>query len=389
MKKALMVAGAASMIQQFNLNNIEILEKLGYQVDIAANFDFGSTFSFEKAKKLQNKLLNENKNVYNISFTRDLSDIKNMLKSYKQIKNLIETNHYTLIHCHMPICSAITRLACKRERIKDNLKIIYTAHGFHFYRGAPLKNWLMFYPIEKHLAKYTDGLITINSEDYRRAQRFSYYGRGKAYYIPGVGVNTGKYRDCKVDKKKKRKELDIPEDAFVLLSVGELCKRKNHETIIKAIASLNKKDIYYLICGEGKLEDHLIQIIEKKNITNRVKLLGFRNDIHELCNISDIYIFPSKREGLGLAAIEGMASGLPLISSNVNGILDYSINGKTGYAISPDNSNLFAEKILYLIEHPDIAEKMGAFNSIQALKYDIKTVEKKMKNIYEDITGDI
>lgn len=313
----------------------------------------------------------------------------NIFKSYKQIKELIEINQYELIHCHMPICSAITRLACKNMKIRNDLKVVYTAHGFHFFKGAPLKNWLMFYPIEKYMAKYTDGLITINNEDYRRAQKFKYYGKGKAYYIPGVGVDTEKYCYCKVDKKKKREEFDIPEDAFILLSVGELCERKNHEIIIRAISKLNRKDIYYLICGEGKLKGYLSQIIEKNNMTSHVKLLGYRNDIHELCNISDIYAFPSKREGLGLAGIEGMASGLPLISSNLNGILDYSINGKTGYAIPPEDSNLFAKKILYLIEHPDIAEEMGKFNSIHALKYDIKTINKKMKNIYEDITGDI
>lgn len=383
MKKALIVAGTASMIQQFNLNNIEILEKLGYQVDITANFDFGSTFSLEKVKYFQNRLLNENKNVYNISFTRDLSDIKNMLKSYKQIKNLIETNQYTLIHCHMPICSAITRLACKHARTQEDLKVIYTAHGFHFYKGAPIQNILAYKTVEKWMARYTDALITINQEDYAVAKKFRFKQDGEAYYVPGIGIDTKRYQNIKVDKKEKRKELNISEDKFVILSVGELNDNKNHQIVLRALSICNNKKLVYLICGEGFLKTELKNLSKELMIENQVKLLGYRTDIIEIMKIADVFVHPSKREGLPVALMEAMACNLPIIASNVRGNTDLVENNINGFVCNVNKIETYVEALNLMYENKVLLKKMGENNLERIQAFDLHIVKKEMKKIYE------
>ena len=217
-------------------------------------------------------------------------------------------------------------------RNKKGMKVIYTAHGFHFYKGSPKRNWI-FYPVEKFLSRYTDLLITINKEDYKMAS--SKMNAVTTKYIPGVGINTKKFTDCLIDRNKKREALNVPDRGIIVLSVGELVKRKNHETIIRAIAQTENNDIYYFICGKGELEEELNRVIHSLKLENRVFLLGFRDDIPELCKAADIYAFPSTREGLGLAGIEGMAAGLPIVSTHINGIKDYTEDGKTGYCEEP------------------------------------------------------
>ncbi|WP_449441964.1 glycosyltransferase [Ureibacillus acetophenoni] len=245
-----------------------------------------------------------------------------------------------------------------------------------------MQNWLIYYPIEKWLSKYTDVIITINEEDYNIAVKS--FKAKKVKYMPGVGLDTTKINQIKINRNTKRNQLGIPNEAFVILSVGELNKNKNHETIIRAIASLDIPDIYYVICGEGPLKEHLINLANDLNIKDRVKLLGFRNDIFEICKTADIFAFPSYREGLGMAALEAMASGLPLITSNIHGINDYSINNKSGFSCSPNNIECFAKNILELKEDNLGRHAMGTNNILAVQKYDINNSLKTLNEIYRE-----
>lgn len=379
MKKMLMVATVPSMIGQFNMNNISILLDLGYEVHVACNWNDRSVWTQEKVDNLKNKLNDLKVKFYQIDFSRSIFDLKNHFESYKQILELTNKNKYNFIHCHTPIASVITRLVCKKSRIK----CIYTAHGFHFYKGAPLINWMIFYPIEKYLSKYTDILITINKEDFTLAK--SKFYASKVYKVPGVGIDTKKYIECNVDKDSYRKKLGINISDFVIISVGELSERKNHSTIIKAISKLDNPNIKYLIAGIGNKKKDLEDLICKLHLEEKVFLLGFRSDIPELCHCADIYAFPSKREGLGLAAIEGMASGLPLLSSNINGINDYSINGKTGFSYPPEDYIGFSKGIEYFFKNPIRRHEIGNININIAKKYDIRKVDLIMTNIYASV----
>ena len=376
MKKMLMVASVPSMIGQFNMNNISILLDLGYEVHVACNWNDRSVWTQEKVDNLKNKLNDLKVKFYQIDFSRSIFDLKNHFESYKQILELTNKNKYNFIHCHTPIASVITRLVCKKSRIK----CIYTAHGFHFYKGAPLINWMIFYPLEKYLSKYTDILITINKEDYNRAK--NNFKMKAIEYIPGVGVDIQKFQLDDFDRDSYRKQLGLDKNDFMILSVGELNANKNHEVVLNAIAKLNNSNIKYMIAGQGGLKQHLLDLAQNLSIENQLQLLGFRNDIAELDNCADLFILPSKREGLGLAAIEAMSTGLPIITSNVHGMNDYSINGISGYSYKSNDINGFAKGIKKILENKNLNEKMSKYNRINSVKYDKKNVEKLMRSIY-------
>lgn len=304
---------------------------------------------------------------------------KGNIKAIGEIKKLVKENGYDIVHCHTPIAAACTRLACRGLR-KKGVKVFYTAHGFHFYKGAPKKNWMVYYPVEKLCARFTDVLITINQEDYALAQKK--LKAKKVVYVPGVGMNLERFDVPECEPAEKRKELGIPEDATVLLSVGEVNANKNQQVIIQAMAQLKKDNVYYLIAGTGNQMDVLQNLAESLNLGNRVHLLGFRKDIPDLCAASDIFCFPSKREGLGLASLEAMACGLPILTSNVHGINDYSENGVTGYKYSPCDVAGFAEGIMKLISEPETCIRMGEYNRNVAKKYSLQRVLPLMYDLY-------
>ncbi|MCB2312023.1 glycosyltransferase family 4 protein [Clostridium tagluense] len=378
MKKMLMIVSVASMIDQFNMPNIDILKKQGYEVHVAANFEYGSTSSKERVEELKKELTGLNVQYYHVDFSRKIKNVSENIKAYKQIKNLMLKNEYDFVHCQSPIGGFCGRLAANNT----NTTVIYTAHGFHFFKGAPLLNWILYYPVEKLLAHYTDVLITINKEDYARAKKS--FKAGKIKYIPGVGIDTKKFNEVIVDKLAKRKELEVPEDGFVILSVGELNKNKNHETVIKSLAKLNNPNVYYVICGQGILENYLKNLLKKLGLEKQVKLLGYRRDVAEISKASDVFVFPSVREGLPVALMEGMALGLPVVCSNIRGNIDLIEDYKGGYLVAPDDVDGFTEAIHEIIQKYSLRENMGEYNKESIVKFDIDNVKVSMEKIYFD-----
>lgn len=379
MKKALMLASVASMIDQFNMDNINILQQQGYHVDVVTNFENGSTTTKERVDQIRELLESKGVNTIHMPIPRKISDINGIIDSYRNVKKICNENKYQIIHCHSPIGSVVARLAARNSR-KTGTRVIYTAHGFHFFKGAPLKNWIMFYPIEWICSFITDVLITINHEDYDRACRKLHAKAVK--YIPGVGIDTQKIINTKVDRDKMRESLGIPADAVVVLSVGEMNDNKNHVTIVKAIAEISNKNLYYVICGIEKPGNGVRQTAKELGIEDRVMLAGYRRDVIQIAKSCDIFAFPSKREGLGLAALEAMAAGLPIVTSNVHGIVDYSVNGATGYTCSPYDVHGFAYNIKKLAVDSALRRKMGEENRKRAIAYDIKNVKAIMEKIY-------
>lgn len=371
MKKVLIVATLSTFIAQFEKNDIHLLQDMGYEVHCAANF-----------QNDKGGLDNENIIKHPIDIQRSPYSIKN-LKAYKQLKELIQYYKYDLIHCHTPMGGVLGRLAAQRVGI--NL-VMYTAHGFHFYKKSPILNWIIYYPIEKYLARYTDILITINNEDYTIAQKFKMKKNGKVYYLPGVGIQTEKFcTELTKSKKEKCKELNIPNEPIIILSVGELIKRKNHQIVINAIKNLTNQNIIYLICGEGKLKYELNNLIYKLNLEEKVFLLGYRQDIIELCRISDIFIFPSLQEGLPVALMEAMAAGLPVICSDIRGNQDLVENNINGFLFKKNDIKKLEKDMDDLINNV-IKRKEFSSNNLNKIKqFDIKNVEEKMKMILNEM----
>ena len=316
---------------------------------------------------------------HTISFSRTPFS-KDNLKAYKQLKAVIEKGNYDIVHCHTPNASAITRLVCRKFRKKNGLKVFYTAHGFHFYKGAPLKNWLFYYPVEKFCSYFTDKLITINQEDFALAKKKM---RAKdVLYVPGVGVDLSKFENVQVDRMAKRKEIGVPEDAFLLISVGELSVRKNHKVVIDALAQMECKNIYYAIAGEGILLDELKDRAKTNGVFDKVFFLGYRKDITELYKAADLCCLPSIHEGLPVAVMEAMACGLPCVVSKIRGNVDL-IDTDGGFISEFDNVKGFADAIAIMNSKSDLRKSMGEYNNQRSHMYDINIIVQKMKEVYE------
>lgn len=372
-----MLASVASTIDQFNMPNISLLQELGYEVEVACNFVHGSNCSDERIAQLKENLSEQNVRFHHIDFTRQVFNLKQEYIAYRQLKKLVGETSYDFIHCHTPIGGVIGRLVGH----KHGVKVIYTAHGFHFYTGAPLLNWLLFYPIEKWLARYTDVLITINEEDYARAK--SKFRAKSLKYIRGVGVDTSVFNPAAIDAAGKKQQLGIPEAAHVLLSVGELNNNKNHAVVMKALKEINNPDYHYVICGKGAKKEELGNLAEELGIADQVHLLGFRTDVAELYAMSDVFLFPSRREGLSVALMEAIASGVPAVVSNIRGNKDLVADGENGYLVAVDDVQGYAQKIRELIENPQKAKEMSEKGRARIKQFDIVPVTAEMKKIYQ------
>lgn len=379
MKKVLIVASVVSFIEWFNKENVEFLRlDLNCQVHIACNFDYMDDTDEERTKRYLEKIKTEGVILHNIHFARSPLSTDN-IPAYKELKKLIDSGHFDLVHTHTPAASILARIAAKKAR-RDGTVVMYTCHGFHFHNAAPKKNWLLYYPVEKWMSRYTDYIVTINKEDFNRAKTFH---AKNVRYIPGVGVDINRIKEVRVDRKAYKKSIGIPEDCVMLLSVGEMIERKNHQVIIEALGKLKRDDIYYVICGKGPLKEELEQLSTTLGV--HTVFLGFRGDIPELCNTADISAFPSRIEGLGLAGIEAMAAGVPLVSSNVHGILDYVIDGKTGYACDPDDVDGFARAIDKLASSEELRESMKDACLKAVEPFEIKNALNTMWDIYKEI----
>lgn len=302
---------------------------------------------------------------------------KNNLKAYRQFKKIIAENNYDIIHCHTPVAAMLTRFAARKAR-KRGTKVIYTAHGFHFFKGAPLLNWLIYFPVEWICSFFTDILITINQEDYNLAKKYMKYPTVK--YIKGVGIDIENKSYLDVDKKMKKRNLDIPEESIVLLSVGELNKNKNHRVVIEALGKINNPNIYYLLCGEGPLEAELMNLSENLNLSKNIKFLGFRKDIVQLQSISDIFVFPSYREGLSLSLMEAMLAGNVCVVSNIRGNSDLISDSR--FLLNPSDSSAFANTLMNLINDNNLMNQCGRENRKKIQEYDLKIILKQMEKIY-------
>lgn len=382
MSKVLIVATVISMVEWFNKDLINYLIETGdYEIDVAANLDYVSDTDEKRTNEFLIEMESKGVRFKNISFTRSPFSLK-LLRNYFELKKLIKSGNYHIVHCHTPVAGMLTRLAAKSSR-KNKTKVIYTAHGFHFFYGSSKSSWLVYYPIEKFLSRYTDAIITINQEDYKVAGTFN---AKENYYIPGVGVDLAQFELNKQIGMDKRDNLDIPQDATVILHIAELNKNKNQDTLLAAFASMEERNKCYLVlCGKGDLEEHYKKMSKELDIDKKVIFAGFRNDIPEILSMADIFVFPSFREGLPVSVIEAMASGLPVIASNIRGISDLIDSGKGGYLIEPDNIKLWTSKLKELIDNNQLRNEFGKHNIEKSKKYSRELVIGKIHQIYKDI----
>ncbi len=347
---------------------LEIALDMGYDVYLGTNRENAEELECELPIRL-----------YDSHTYRSLTAFHDNWIAYKNLSKLINEKNIEVIHCNTPIGGIVGRLCGRKYKVK---KIIYTAHGFHFYKGAPFFNRTILKWAEKIMARWTDVIITINKEDYEAAKLFKLRKNGNVYYVHGVGINLCEYKDVSKFRSEKRKELGLSKDDISLISMGDLVERKNYSVAIRAIAKLNNPHLHYFICGNGPELEKLENLSEILNIKNQIHFLGFRTDVKELLGASDIFLFTSKQEGLPRSMMEAMASGLPCVVSKIRGNTDLLENTGGGYLCGVNDISDFSEKINYLASNPVLRKNMGT-NNLQIIKqFSSEMVKEEIKNIY-------
>lgn len=375
MKKALLVTHVSGFVPQFEMGNVKILQEMGYEVHYASNYH-NPSYGDDNHRLDGTGIIR-----HQVDFERSPYSLKN-LTAYRQLKKLMEEERFDLVHCHTPMGGALARLAARKTKTGP---VIYTAHGFHFFKGAPLINWLVYYPVERWLSRFTDVQVTINHEDYMRAK--NQFKARRTVRIHGVGIDlapSGK------SWEEKRWELGIQPDEILLLTAGELNRNKNQRMVLEAMGKLKgmtETKLVYAACGKGDCLESLEKRARELGIEANVRFLGYREDFREILKAADIFLMPSYREGLPTVVMEAMSAGLPVIGTDIRGNRDLIQPGKTGYLVGVDDAGQMAQAIKRLAEDENLRREMGAGGQTAILPFGREQVAKEMKKIYCSLEG--
>ena len=381
-KHILILTTTKDFLGKFEQENVRLLQEMGYVVHYATNRREPAYLPGEQtAERLGVP-------VHHIEIARSPFMLENNEKALRQLLWLLRRYPIRAIHCHTPVGGLLGRLAGRLCPEKDPV-VIYTAHGFHFYKGAPVWNHLAYYPVERWLARYTDILVVINREDYRTARRFRLKKGGLVYQIPGVGLNRERFRPLSAQERRLgRQRLGIGEDAFFLVSVGELNENKNQRVVLEALAGMKARGedfprLRYGICGDGFFRERIKGWIRELGLADTVILYGHRRDIPAVLGCADAAVFPSIREGLGMAGLEALAMGIPVVASDNRGTREYMEPGKNGFVCPPHDVEGFIRGIEAVRRMPEEAKReMAAFCRESTEPFDIRHAREAMREIY-------
>lgn len=383
MKTVLIITHVSGFLMKFETENVKLLQEMGYTVHFASNRnEIG--YPFEQEELFEIGVI-----FHHIDIARSPYMFQMNKKALRQLITIINEEQIELIHCHTPVGGMLGRLAAVHPKTNTRPKVIYTAHGFHFYKGAPFINNTAYYCVEKALARFTDVLVVINEEDYRSASSMKLRKGGRVFKIPGVGVNTSVFKPVDQQTKIKLREKNgIPKDAFLIISVGELNQNKNHRIALLAMKKLkNRKNVYYGICGDGFYYENIKKYVEKLNISDRVFVWGYKRNIVDYYAMADVTLFPSRREGLGMAGIESLAMGIPVLAADNRGTREYMLDNENGFVFAYDDADGFKsgiDKILNMPEETLEHMKMKCVESIS--RFQKEYVHIVMKEIYKFAT---
>ena len=372
-KKVLFVATVVKThIVQFHIPYLKMLKEMGWETAVAAKNDYDDP---------NECYIPHCDKYYPVAFGRSPLTRDNIC-AYKELKSIIDEGDFDMIHCHTPVAAFLTRLAARDAR-KKGCKVVYTAHGYHFYKGAPLLNWLVFFPAEWIASFFTDVLITINREDYKFSRKHLHAKRLE--YVQGVGVKLERFQNHSAERDAIRASLGLGKDDFVLLSVAEMTKNKNHRMMLEAMARIPNPHVHLLCAGRGQELENNIALCSQLHLMHRVHFLGYRSDVPQLYAAADVFLFISFREGLSLSLMEAMSSGLPCIVSPIRGNVDLITDRKEGiYARLHPKS--IAEAIVSLESDPELRRTLGEAAKEKVQAFSLDTISKRMEEIYRSIT---
>lgn len=367
--KVLIVATSDIHIKTFHLPYLEWLRAKGCEVHLA----------IENRGNIQ---IPHVERIFYLQFPRTPFSTAN-LATLKQLKMIVNENAYDVVHCHTPVPSMLTRIAAMKSRRKGT-RVLYTAHGFHFFKGSPIRNWLSFFPVEFLLSAVTDAIVTINSEDYQVARRLLL--NRDSYYIRGIGVDATRFKVLDASqKKRKRTELGYSEEQFLLLYIAEFIHRKNHHFIISALPRIAEKipHVKVLFAGTGALLEEVKNYAREQKVDHCVEFLGFRDDAHHLAAIADVGISSSRQEGLGLGLAEEMLCAVPVVATIDRGHRELVTHGESGYLFEQGNQEEFISYITKLHDDPLLRKKLGEVSLKKAAKFTLERSLASMAEIYK------
>ncbi|MCF6351462.1 MAG: glycosyltransferase family 4 protein [Cyclobacteriaceae bacterium] len=373
-KKVLYTASTDIHLINFHTPYLKWFQSQGYQVHVACG---GS----KEIEGVDVRFL--------VPFKRSPFDTGNY-KAYKTLKNIIDKNDYDLVHCHTPTCGVITRLAARKAR-RLKTKVIYTAHGFHFYKGASLINWLLFFPIEIILAALTDAVITINNEDFQNLQKKIFNIKGK-YKIDGIGINPSRLTLATLAKNELKKQLGIKEQDILFLYIAEFIPRKNHLLIFKSLSKIISQNskVKILFAGGASSEQAKMKLLaQNAGFLERVVFLGYQNNIAQFINIADVGVSSSTAEGLPIGILEIMYMGKPVIASNIRGHNEIINDNQNGFLFKLDNPDKFISTVLELANNKYFRNQMGESAKLSTEKYMINKILLDMEKIYHLVLNNI
>ena len=370
--KVLFVANIYEHIVSFHLPYIKWFKENGFEVHVAAN-------------ELGDYCIPDADRLIEISIERNPFGYNN-IKAIRRLKKIIEDERYDLISCHTPMGGVVARLAARKARNKFGIKVIYTSHGFHFFKGAPMKYWLLFYPIEKWLSRFTDAIVTINSEDYEILKSKGFKNKN-SYLIHGIGIDPSRLAVDDANANDLRNKYGYKPEDFVLLYLAEFIPRKNHQFLIDVLPDIVKEipNIKLIFAGRGEDKEKLVISVEKQGMGDYVNFIGFREDVGNLISISDLGISSSNQEGLGMCIAESLYLKRPVVASNIRGHRDLVHNGKNGFLFSLDDKKQFVEQVAYMYNHPDERREMGEYAAENIGDYVIDNTMKEMVGIYSEV----
>lgn len=324
-------------------------------------------------------------NQYDVDILRSPFSIRNF-KAYLQLKKIIEENDYNIIHVHTPMGAFLGRLAAKKAR-KKGTKVIYTAHGFHFFKGSKKLNWMLYYPIELLQADDMDAIVTINQEDFELAQKKE-LAHGNVFKIDGVGVNLTRF--VPLEQKEIieiRNSINLSQDDFVILYTSQFVVRKNHRFIIDLIPTILKSvpNAKFVFVGGGPTEQECKNQAKSLGVYDSIRFLGFRSDVPNLCGISDLHVSASMQEGQGINNIEAMATGCPLVISNIRGHRDVCVHGRNGYLYALDKPQEFVGYVIKIAKDKNLRLELSKNNIKDAQKFSIEREVEEMAKIYKKL----
>lgn len=369
MKKVLFVAHVDSHIRHFHLPYLKYFKENGYEVHVATSNDENEVFPYCDFK-------------HTVCMERSPFKLNN-IKALSQMKKLLKDEHFDIIHCHTPMGGVIARLAAVKTR-KQGTKVFYTAHGFHFCKGCPKKNWIFYYPVEKYLSRFTDVLETINNEDYELAK--NKFHAKRVELVHGVGVDDKKFNEEPLDEAEKnelKKELGINDGDFVLMYVAELINRKNQTMLIEAMSKIVKtrSNIKVFLVGKGINFDRYDALIKNLNLEKNVILLGYRRDVPKLLKLCDVCISTSSQEGMGLNLVEGLLSGVPIIASKIRGHLEFAQENINGLLF--EDAEGLVKDIILLNDNSKLRAKLARSARKSVEKFTLENALKEQIEIYE------